>query len=149
MNLKRIDRITVFVIAVATFLSACRAQLPLSHETDFNGYYASSAYVQRDQGADWIAVFVKAQSDQTMDITVRSRADVKKPATCAYKAIAQKVAQGVYQSSYKDTTIRYHFSEAQLEIEIPNAEYATLIQDFCSGGATLAGVYHKTNDVID
>ena len=119
--------------------------IPVDVMKDYiSGDYASADYDKRAQGYDWVGVMVRAESDQQIDIKVRSRSDIKKQ-TCQFdgKAIlmGQDAAHGtIFQAQANDSTVFFQFKDNMLTIDSPN-KYA--LNYFCSGGASLAGEYQK------
>ncbi|MGO3106622.1 MAG: hypothetical protein ACTII2_08630, partial [Psychrobacter celer] len=108
------------------------------------GDYASDGYAKRVQGYDWVGVMVRAESDQQIDIKVRSRSDIKKQ-TCQFdgKAIlmGQDKAHGViFQTKVNDSTAFFQFKDGMLTIDSQD-KYA--LNYFCWGGASLVGDYQK------
>ncbi len=110
----------------------------------FSADYASTDYDKRAQGYDWVGVMVRAESDQQIDIKVRSRSDIKKP-TCHFDGKAtlmgQDAAHGtIFQTTVNDSTAFFQFKDDKLTIDSPD-KYA--LNYFCSGGGSLAGKYKK------
>jgi len=106
--------------------------------------YASADYDKRAQGYDWVGVKVRAESDQQIDIKVRSRSDIKKP-TCHFDGKAtlmgQDAAHGtIFQAQVNDSTAFFQFKDDTLTIDSTD-KYA--LNYFCSGGGSLAGEYKK------
>lgn len=62
---------------------------------DINGNYVSDFYAQRNEGYDWVAVSVKKNSPDEIFLSVRSRADKKKP-TCTFDTKAYKINDSTY-----------------------------------------------------
>ncbi|GLR30012.1 hypothetical protein SAMN05660405_02191 [Psychrobacter pacificensis] len=122
--------------------------IPVDVMKDYiSGDYASADYDKRAQGYDWVGVMVRAESDQQVDIKVRSRSDIKKQ-TCQFdgKAIlmGQDAAHGtIFQAQANDSTVFFQFKDNMLTIDSPN-KYA--LNYFCSGGASLAGEYQKLTE---
>ena len=122
--------------------------IPVDVMKDYiSGDYASADYDKRAQGYDWVGVMVRAESDQQIDIKVRSRSDIKKQ-TCQFdgKAIlmGQDAAHGtIFQAQANDSTVFFQFKDNMLTIDSPN-KYA--LNYFCSGGASLAGEYQKLTE---
>ena len=52
-----------------------------SEKTGIFGNYVDAGYAQRADGFDWVAVRVRQGDNETIDVSVRSRADKKRP-TC-------------------------------------------------------------------
>ena len=119
--------------------------IPVDVMKDYiSGDYASADYDKRAQGYDWVGVMVRAESDQQIDIKVRSRSDIKKQ-TCQFdgKAIlmGQDAAHGtIFQAQANDSTVFFQFKDNMLTIDSPD-KYA--LNYFCSGGGSLAGEYQK------
>lgn len=119
--------------------------IPVDVMKDYiSGDYASADYDKRAQGYDWVGVMVRAESDQQIDIKVRSRSDIKKQ-TCQFdgKAIlmGQDAAHGtIFQAQANDSSVFFQFKDNMLTIDSPD-KYA--LNYFCSGGASLAGEYQK------
>ena len=119
--------------------------IPVDVMKDYiSGDYASADYDKRAQGYDWVGVMVRAESDQQIDIKVRSRSDIKKQ-TCQFdgKAIlmGQDKAHGViFQTKVNDSTAFFQFKDGMLTIDSQD-KYA--LNYFCSGGASLVGDYQK------
>ncbi|MGP5063873.1 hypothetical protein ACTXIZ_06790 [Psychrobacter celer] len=114
------------------------------------GDYASDGYAKRVQGYDWVGVMVRAESDQQIDIKVRSRSDIKKQ-TCQFdgKAIlmGQDKAHGViFQTKVNDSTAFFQFKDGMLTIDSQD-KYA--LNQFCSGGGTLVGDYQKLSSDLE
>lgn len=122
--------------------------IPVDVMKDYiSGDYASADYDKRAQGYDWVGVMVRAESDQQIDIKVRSRSDIKKQ-TCQFdgKAIlmGQDAAHGtIFQAQANDSSVFFQFKDNMLTIDSPN-KYA--LNYFCSGGASLAGEYQKLTE---
>ena len=49
----------------------------------FVGSYVSDGYSKKEEGYDWVAVTIKKLSDSTAQVSIRSRADKKKP-SCTF-----------------------------------------------------------------
>lgn len=125
--------------------------IPVDVMKDYiSGDYASADYDKRAQGYDWVGVMVRAESDQQIDIKVRSRSDIKKQ-TCQFdgKAIlmGQDAAHGtIFQAQANDSTVFFQFKDNMLTIDSPD-KYA--LNYFCSGGGSLAGEYQKLKEDLE
>lgn len=121
------------------------------------GKYASSDYDKRAEGYDWVTVDIladKSAAGSTNDsaekimINVQSRSDIKKP-TCTYQGTASFVGQdtvhgAIFQHTLEDNSlVFYQIKEGVLTIDSTDK---TALNYYCSGGATLAGEYHKVNN---
>ena len=119
--------------------------IPVDVMKDYiSGDYASADYDKRAQGYDWVGVMVRAESDQQIDIKVRSRSDIKKQ-NCQFDGKAtlmgQDAAHGtIFQAQANDSTVFFQFKDNMLTIDSPD-KYA--LNYFCSGGGSLAGEYQK------
>lgn len=112
------------------------------------GNYVDDNYANRTEGSDWVAVSVKKNGDQSVSISVRSRADKKKP-TCTYDAIAYIKDENSYETAQDGKKIIFDFSENDISISTENLEDSNLLNFFCNGGASLAGTYRKINETLD
>ncbi|WP_439181728.1 PliI family lysozyme inhibitor of I-type lysozyme [Carboxylicivirga taeanensis] len=112
------------------------------------GNYVDAGYAQRHEGYDWVAVQIKARGDDAIWVSVRSRADKKKP-TCTFDSQAYKENDSTYTSVYDGKTIVYTFTPQSVNISTRPQEDASILSFFCSGGATLAGTYQKLSEPLD
>ena len=112
------------------------------------GNYVSEDYSKRREGYDWIAVLVTETENNQLNITVRSRADKKKP-TCTFDEVAKKVDDKAYQTQIDGKSILFEFTNAQISITTEKEEDEGLLYFYCSGGASIAGTYLKINEPID
>ena len=108
-------------------------------DTALDGRYASEGYAQRAQGYDWVMVTVRGQADNKLAIDINSRSDIKKP-TCRFSGEAVKTAENRYEIGDKGSRLIFVFSPNSLSID--SADPVALHYP-CSGGASLADVYHK------
>lgn len=113
-------------------------------EQDLDGTYVSDMYDKRDEGYDWVGIRVDRLSDYKLDITVRSRADKKRP-TCTYDAVAERIEERVYQTVFEGKAILFTFSDNALTVSPKDTTNRELLYYFCSGGGSLAGTYGKIN----
>lgn len=116
--------------------------------TNLIGNYVSNHFDKRDEGYDWVAVMVKESKNGNLNIKVRSRAD-KKNETCTFDAEATKRNAHTYETVYDNKTIVFQFTKNQITISTQNPQDIDLLYYFCSGGASLAGTYQKTNEKIN
>lgn len=108
------------------------------------GDYASEGYANRAQGYDWVGVIVRPSGSQEIDLTVRSRNDIKKP-TCSFKGKATLMGQDdahgiIFKTKVDNSAVFFQFKNDKLTIDSQD-KYA--LNYFCSGGATLVGDYQK------
>lgn len=113
------------------------------------GNYVTSDYKLKDEGYDWVAVIVKQLSDSLVNISVRSRADKEKP-TCTFDANATRIdSKGLYKASTNGNSVLFLFAGDSLIIKSdPESTYSNL-NYFCSGGASIEGVYSKLSEPLD
>lgn len=111
----------------------------------FYGNYVNNNYEKRAEGLDWVAVSVKPNNNKSILISVRSRADQKKP-TCTFDTKAYKKNDTDYESTYNGKKITFHFDKKNITI---SSEKEEDLNFFCNGGATIAGTYKKINKTLD
>ena len=109
------------------------------------GTYTSDQYENRDKGFDWVGIEVFSIDDTLIKVSLRSRADLKRP-TCTLHCIARKLNDSVYESVETTIPVRFNFSKQEVSI------YSSSRQElayFCSGGASIQGDYRKIYEPID
>lgn len=121
------------------------------------GDYVSDGYDKRAQGYDWVAVMVQAKGDNKIDIKVRARSDIKKP-SCHFEAQATLLGQdkahgiifqstvlqnAVFQSNSNSVDKSTAFFQFKNNTLIIDGQDKYTLQQFCSGGGSLAGEYQK------
>ena len=119
-----------------------------TEEFNIEGNYVSKDYSKRSEGYDWIAISVTEAKSNQLNISVRSRADKKKP-TCTFDAVANKVNDKVYQTQIDGKSILFEFTNAQISITTKDKNNEGLLFFYCSGGASIAGTFQKINEPID
>lgn len=112
------------------------------------GNYVNDGYSNKDEGYDWVGVKITKAEDEQIDISVRSRADVKKP-TCSLDATAFKVNDSIYRTVLDGNEIEFIFSKDSLFIEAKEEKGKNALYFYCSGGATLADRYSKIDHELD
>jgi hypothetical protein len=115
--------------------------------TDYAGEYATSSYFEKNTENDWMAVLVTNINDSTLNVSVRSRVDIKKP-TCTNDFTVVKAKDNVYKNKVENSAIVLTFTNKKVSItsEGPD-EY--LLNRACSGGGTFAGDYIKSDAPLD
>lgn len=121
---------------------------PVAPPPDYTGNYIDEGYLTRNEGNDWVVVMVSAKTDSLLHISVRSRADIKKP-TCTFDADAVLVSSNRYQAVVEGKTIVFNFSDNAISIEPATDEDKGILQYYCSGGGSLGGTYRKMNESLD
>lgn len=155
-NLKKVLFITTMTLLVYSCNTETKKQEKEENKTEqkvaennnFEGNYVNNSYNQRKEGYDWVAVTVSKESDNQLKIAVRSRADKKKP-TCTFDAIAQKLDENTYTSVLQDKKVMFRFSENGITIETEKKEDSSILNFYCSGGASIADIYTKINEPLD
>lgn len=142
--------LALFLLAL---LGACtgkanKKDIPLTSIQALEGSYVSEGYKERSQGYDWVAVIVEQRDDSTAHISVRSRADKKKP-TCRFDADASILGHDTLRTVYEGKGILFIFADNKLSIAAQNKEDDNLLYYFCSGGASLTGEYNKIEGAPD
>jgi hypothetical protein len=116
--------------------------------TDIAGSYVSDGYDRKAEGYDWVAVLVERKSGDMLDISIRSRADKKKP-TCFMNADAEKVNDKVYRAMVDYVPVLFTFEGGNVTISAERPGDGDRLHFYCSGGATVAGTYAKIEGPID
>ena len=112
------------------------------------GNYVSDYYQNRNEGYDWIAISVKNIGENTIGISVRSRADKKKP-TCTLDTKANKVNDSLFTSAVNGLTVMFTFHKDTLNISTERPEQADGLQYYCSGGGNFIGNYARIDGDLD
>lgn len=121
--------------------------LPLTAST-ITGRYVTDTYELRGEGYDWVAVNIGKYSEDEIFLKVRSRADKKKP-TCTFDINAFRVNDSLYATTVQGKLINISFTAHSVTIAAESEVDDAALKFFCTGGATVAGTYHKIYDPID
>jgi len=155
--MKEIFKLSYLIVIVLFLTISCKDERKKTEKIltpeateEFNvlGSYVSDDYSKRSEGYDWVAVSVTETERDNLNISIRSRADKKKP-TCTFDAVAEKVDDKVYQTQINGKSILFEFTNAQISITTEKEEHESLLYFYCSGGASIAGTYQKINEQID
>ncbi len=120
-----------------------------TQQTDVGGNYVTEAYKNRDEGYDWVAVKVKQPADSVLLVSIRSRADIKKP-SCTFDATAFKVDDSNrFTAVVEGFDVFFRFDGDSLVVSGETEQDDQMLGYFCSGGGTIAGVYHKLQEPLD
>jgi hypothetical protein len=111
------------------------------------GNYVTADYLQRNKGYDWVAVSIQELGKDSLEVKVRSRADIKKP-TCTLDAIAKRTNEGLFEVQLSEGTIILEFANNHLTIKGKSDKDDTALYFHCSGGASLAGSYQKIDTAL-
>lgn len=115
---------------------------------DFMGNYVTESYDQRNEGYDWVAVTVTPEAGDQLKISVRSRADKKRP-TCTFDTTVQPFDDSSYSTRVDDKLIMFRFGQNGLTIGPESQDGEAILYFYCSGGASLAGTYRKIEEALD
>ncbi len=125
------------------------SEKPAAAPADFTVNYVSADYEKRQEGYDWIAVTVKEKGmDNAISISVRSRADRKKP-TCTFDATAYRLDEKTYHTVIDGKTVLFTFNDDNINIATENPEDSGMLYYYCSGGASLEGDYTRIEGALD
>jgi hypothetical protein len=136
------------ILGFLLIVSCREVQKPLKPAPDPTGDYADASYGKRNDGYDWVGVQVRKATDSTIQISVRSRADRKKP-SCTMDAIAARVNDSVYVADAAGKPLRVTFTEKGVRLEANKAADEGSFGYFCSGGASLEGDYFRIKGNLD
>ena len=114
----------------------------------FYGHYASKSYEMRDQGYDWVSVSILPMNKHQARVSVRSRADRKKP-TCTFDALVNITNDSMLVYHDNSFSIFFRLSEDGLTIDADTKDNQDRLSYYCSGGGNLAGNYIKIESVPD
>jgi hypothetical protein len=128
--------------------SISEAKTPKKKILAIAGQYATSDYLKRNEGYDWVGVSVTLTNDSTAIISVRSRADKKKP-TCTFDAIATRINETTYVALAEGKPVLFIFSDSAVTISAKLKEDEGILHYYCSGGGSLADTYQKIYESLD
>ncbi len=148
----------LIIILLAIFLVvSCKNEAEQKKETkqtettenvSIMGNYVSHGYDSRTERSDWVSVAVTKTDKDDLKVSVRSRADLKKP-TCTFDAVVQKVDDKTFETLIDGKSILFQFSKDGLSINTKNETDKDILSFYCSGGASVAGTYKRINEELD
>lgn len=112
------------------------------------GSYVSDGYDKRGEGYDWVGITVRKTGEKEIFVSVRSRADKKKP-TCSMDTKAYMRNDSVYTTVLDGKNVILTLGGDALTIAAELKEDEAALSFFCSGGATLAGSFRKIPGNLD
>lgn len=112
------------------------------------GDYVSEGYFKRAEGYDWVAVSIMEISTREAYISIRSRADRKKP-TCTFEGIGTMDMGGVIKVDFEGKNILFITDKNGLMITSGEEDHEDFLMYFCSGGGSLTGSYKKIEGSLD
>lgn len=148
---KSLNILVPFLLFVLLFINCDYKQVKRKEHTSqikITGNFVTSDYEKRNEGYDWVGVNIFEVSDSIINVKIRSRADRKKP-TCTLDTKAFKISEGIFHSIIDNSTIVFSFKNDTLSIKTLKKENANTLYFFCSGGASLEGVYHRISEELD
>lgn len=147
----KLKHFVLFVVWL-TVLFGCETKRELQEEkpiaTISTGFFVSEEYDKRQEGFDWVGISVGKKNDSIFSISVRSRADLKKP-TCTFDGQAWVNGKNQLKSIFENKVILFTFSKNELNVTMENEADKDFLHFFCSGGGTLAGSYKKPKKPMD
>ncbi len=151
--MKKMVNQMVIASLILLFSAACskkQVKIPDSQKEEkisLSGNYVTGSYFHRNEGYDWIAVKVNQLTDTLLKISIRSRADIKKP-TCTFDAMAVKQdSTGKYKALKDGNSVLFRFAADSLLITGDQGNSG--LKNFCSGDGTIYGIYKKINGPLD
>ncbi|MDN3594681.1 hypothetical protein [Zunongwangia endophytica] len=112
---------------------------------DPDGTYVNSDYEDRNEGKDWVGIEVTSLEDKLISLSIRSRADLKRP-TCTLHCLAKKKNDSTYVAIETDLPIQFMFTRDRLFVSSKTSEGLAY---FCSGGASIGGDYRYIKGSLD
>ena len=110
--------------------------------------YVSESYFKKDMGYDWVSVSLKDIDAHNAKISIKSRADRKKP-TCTFDDVVSKSSNNEYISYKEGKKIIFTLKDDTLSIKSENVEDENILFYFCSGGGSLKGEYKRLYEPLD
>ncbi|MCZ4695752.1 hypothetical protein DWB61_13575 [Ancylomarina euxinus] len=123
-------------------------QLDKELSLNIYGNYVSDAYANRNEGYDWVAVSIKKAGENKISLSVRSRADKKKP-SCTFDAIFYKQNDTLYQTRIDGKEVLLAIQDKTISLKTKNAADSGILSFYCSGGASLLGEYTQIDGELD
>lgn len=115
-------------------------------ESSFLGDFVTEEYARRDKGYDWTAVSITESSDTAAHISIRSRADIKKP-SCTFDGDGILTPDG--DSLVVETEGNYIYFTLRDDTLGISSDDDTILYYYCSGGGTLKGDYVRLHEPLD
>ncbi len=145
MHLKKIMKYHYLLFMLMPFAS-CITPKGQTTDTEDVRHYVTSDYAHRQQGYDWTVVTISKKSDSAAYITVRSRADKKKP-SCSFEALARvNTTADTLQADIDAGSVTFTISGDTLAV---TANPESLLYYYCSGGASLNNTYILLHEPLD
>jgi len=153
---------TIFLTTALAFvvLSGCKNSVPktgknklekqpaIELSSNIYGNYVSDGYANRNEGYDWVSVSIKQAGENKISLSVRSRADKKRP-TCTFDAIFYKQNDHIYQTHVDGKEVLLAIQDTSISLNTKSAADSGILSFYCSGGASLSGDYTKIEGDLD
>ena len=146
------------MLIFATALASCKDNKTSGTDNNDNtttesvsvigGTYVSDGYEKRNEGIDWVGITVKQLGEKDIWLSVRSRADKKKP-TCTMDMKAYLQSGNVYTGVAEGKNVEIILEKDALSISTANKDDESALHFYCSGGATITGTYKKISDDLE
>lgn len=139
-------------LAVLAVIASCgnkpvkQAERKTLKESSFLGDFVTEEYAQRAEGNDWTAVSITETSDSTAHISIRSRADIKKP-SCTFDGDGILTPDG--DSLVVETEGNHIYFTLRDDTLGISSDDDTILYYYCSGGGTLKGDYVRLHEPLD
>lgn len=139
-------------LAVLAVITSCgnkpvkQAERKTLKESSFLGDFVTDEYAQRAEGNDWTAVSITETSDSTSHISIRSRADIKKP-SCTFDGDGILTPDG--DSLVVETEGNHIYFTLRDDTLGISSDDDTILYYYCSGGGTLKGDYVRLHEPLD
>lgn len=150
------NNLTLFLLLLIIVVTGCKPQKSQKNITVenpvkpvFEGDYVSELYDQRNEGYDWVAARIIQWNDSMVHISIHSHADKKKP-TCTFDATAVRLAKSdTFKTRVEGFKVMFVITTDSLSIFSEQDDLNANLNYFCSGGASLEGVYSKISKPLD
>lgn len=114
--------------------------------SDYAGTFASDGYEHRSKGFDYLSVQISPINDTLAQVSVRSRADNKKP-TCSFDSQAVFLAStGELEAEFEGKSIHFDLDEDTLSISAPDDDDHMILYFLAPGGSALMGNYYRVKN---
>ncbi|QCK16815.1 hypothetical protein [Mangrovivirga cuniculi] len=112
------------------------------------GTYVSTGYQNKSKGNDWVAITLTPIKENKIMMSVRSRADRKKP-TCTFDGQLEITGRNQLKLYEDGLDVTIKVDGDSLTILPQNKKSADRLHFYCSGGASLSGDYSKIEGKAD
>lgn len=124
------------------------AQNASTIKQNYSGNYVTEHYENRNDGYDWVAVSITEIIDNQLLVSVRSRNDKKTP-TCTFDATFYKINDSLFHTFTVGKEVSLEIISDKLKFKTAQSGDVEAFKFHCSGGGSLAAIYHKIDSVLD